>query len=215
MDDRKAMSAIFYILRTGCQWKALPRSLGASSTVHVRFQEWRKEGVFKRMWIDGLLVCDENNTIDWKWQAMDGVITKAPLGGKKAQDQIPERSKSGTKRSIPVDGQGVPIGVSVDCANRHDMKMSKATLQSIVIYRPEPTNRSKQHMCLDKGYDYPEVYKLLEEYSYTIHIPLRGGKGEISSSKRKVTPGYRTNHYESNQRNYGPKGQSGRRGGWS
>jgi putative transposase len=82
MDDRKAMSAIFYILRTGCQWKALPRSLGASSTVHDRFQEWRKEGVFKRMWIDGLSVYDENNIIDWKWQAMDGVITKAPLGGK-------------------------------------------------------------------------------------------------------------------------------------
>ena len=35
------------------------------------------------MWIDGLSVYDENNTIDWKWQAMDGVITKAPLGGKK------------------------------------------------------------------------------------------------------------------------------------
>lgn len=83
MNDRKAMSAIFYVLRTGCQWKALPRSLGASSTVHDRFQEWGKEGVFKRMWIDGLSVYDENNTIDWKWQAMDGVITKAPLGGKK------------------------------------------------------------------------------------------------------------------------------------
>jgi len=37
MDDRKAMTAIFYILRTGCQWKALPRSLGAPSTVHDRF----------------------------------------------------------------------------------------------------------------------------------------------------------------------------------
>jgi len=83
MDDRKAMSAIFYVLRTGCQWKALPRSLGASSTVHDRFQEGRKEGVFKRMWVDGLSVYDENNSIDWKWQAMDGVITKAPLGGKK------------------------------------------------------------------------------------------------------------------------------------
>ena len=56
MDDRKAMGAIFYILRTGCQWNALPRSLGASSTVHDRFQEWRKAGVFKRMWIDGLSV---------------------------------------------------------------------------------------------------------------------------------------------------------------
>ena len=83
MDDRKAMSAIFYVLRTDCQWKALPRSLGASSTVHDRFQEWRKAGVFKRMWNDGLSVYDENNRIDWRWQAMDGVITKAPLGGKK------------------------------------------------------------------------------------------------------------------------------------
>ena len=83
MDDRMAMSAIFYVLRTGCQWKALPRSLGASSTVHDRFQEWRKAGIFKRMWIDGLSVYDDNNRIDWKWQAMDGVITKAPLGGKK------------------------------------------------------------------------------------------------------------------------------------
>ena len=52
MDDRKAMSAIFYVLRTGCQWNALPRSLGASSTVHDRFQEWRKAGIFKRMIIN-------------------------------------------------------------------------------------------------------------------------------------------------------------------
>jgi len=83
MNDRKAMSAIFYVLRTSCQWKALPRSLGASSTVHDRFQEWRKAGVFKRIWIDGLSVYDKKTGIDWKWQAMDGVITKAPLGGKR------------------------------------------------------------------------------------------------------------------------------------
>lgn len=84
MDDRKAMNAIFYITRTGCQWKALPqRSLGASSTVHDRFQEWRQDGVFKRMWIDGLKIYDKKVGINWKWQSMDGAITKAPLGGKK------------------------------------------------------------------------------------------------------------------------------------
>ena len=83
MNDRKTMSAIFYVLRTGCQWNALPRSLGASSTVHDRFQEWRSAGVFRRMWIDGLSVYDKKTGIDWKWQAMDGVITKAPLGGKR------------------------------------------------------------------------------------------------------------------------------------
>jgi hypothetical protein len=57
--------------------------LGASSTVHDRFQEWRSAGVFKRMWFDGLSVYDKKIGIDWKWQAMDGVITKAPLGGKR------------------------------------------------------------------------------------------------------------------------------------
>ena len=83
MDDRKAMTAIFYIARTGCQWKALPRNLGASSTVHDRFQQWRKDGIFKQMWIDGLKIYDKKIGINWKWQSMDGAITKAPLGGKK------------------------------------------------------------------------------------------------------------------------------------
>ena len=100
---------------------------------------------------------------------------KSTSWGKKAQVQIPQTEvKSGTKRSILVDGKGVPLGVCVDGANRHDMKMTKATLQSIVIYRPDPTIRSKQHMCMDKGYEFPEVYELLEEYGYTIHIRLKG-----------------------------------------
>jgi putative transposase len=113
------------------------------------------------------------------------------LGEKSTGPNPTDRSKSGTKRSILVDGKGVPIGVSVDGANRHDMKMSKATLQSIVIYRPEPTIRSKQHMCLDKGYDFPEVYELLEEYGYTIHIPSRGNKRRSS----KEIPKYRARHW--------------------
>jgi len=83
MDDRKAMSAIFYILRTGCQWKALPRSLGASSTVNDRFVEWRKAGVFEKMWKGSLEEYDERKGIEWEWQSMDTIMTKAPLGGKK------------------------------------------------------------------------------------------------------------------------------------
>jgi hypothetical protein len=39
--------------------------------------------IFRRMWINGLKLYDEKVGINWKWQSMDGVITKAPLGGKK------------------------------------------------------------------------------------------------------------------------------------
>ena len=82
MDDRRALTAIFYVMRTGCQWKALPRSLGAGSTVHDRFQEWQQAGFFQRLWQAGVLHYDAEKGIDWEWQSMDGVMTKAPLGGK-------------------------------------------------------------------------------------------------------------------------------------
>ena len=87
MDDRKAMTAIFYVLRTGCQWKALPRCLGAASTVHDRFQEWQEASVFERLGQAGLMEYDERQGLDWDWQAMDGAITKAPLGGKRNRSQ--------------------------------------------------------------------------------------------------------------------------------
>jgi putative transposase len=87
MDDRKAMNAIFYVARTGCQWKALPHSLGRKSTVHDRFQEWRKAGVFEEMWRQSLLDYDETKGIEWEWQSMDSTMTKAPLGGKKHRTQ--------------------------------------------------------------------------------------------------------------------------------
>ena len=83
MDNRQAMNSIFYLLRTGCQWKALPRGLGASSTVHDRFQEWQVADVFHHMWEVGLAKYDDLKGLDWEWQSMDGVMTKAPLGGEK------------------------------------------------------------------------------------------------------------------------------------
>jgi transposase len=87
MPNRQAMDAIFYVLRTGCQWKALPRSLGAASTVHDRFQEWRGAGVFEHLWRAGVTEYDSLKGLDWEWQAMDGAMTKAPLGGKRHGSQ--------------------------------------------------------------------------------------------------------------------------------
>ncbi len=97
MDNKKAITAILYVLRTACKWKSLPRTLGTSSTVHDRFQEWGRDDVFRRMWINGLKLYDEKVGINWKWQSMDGIITKAPLGGKSTGPNPTDRAKSGTK----------------------------------------------------------------------------------------------------------------------
>ena len=79
--DRPLMDAIFYLLRTGGQWKSLPPTFDPPSTVHDRFQEWVAAGVFARLWQAGLLLYEDAQGLEWEWQAMDGAMTKAPLGG--------------------------------------------------------------------------------------------------------------------------------------
>jgi putative transposase len=68
----------------------------------------------------------------------------------------------------------VPIGLAIDGANRHDMKLVRTTLESLVAERPAVTEDAPQGMCLDKGYDYDEVRRILEEFGFTAHIKARG-----------------------------------------
>jgi len=82
--DRKCADGIFYVLRTGCQWKALDQTgICSGSTAHLRFQEWVAAGVFWKLWQAGLERYDEVKGLDWSWLSMDGAMTKAPLGGEK------------------------------------------------------------------------------------------------------------------------------------
>jgi transposase len=78
-DFRVVLSAIFYVLRTGTQWKALPEKYGSSSAVHRYFQLWSRHGVFLKMWQLGLMEYEETKGIQWEWQSIDGSMVKAPL----------------------------------------------------------------------------------------------------------------------------------------
>jgi hypothetical protein len=64
------------------------------------------------------------------------VLLQRHLLGEKSTGANPtDRAKSGTKRSMVVDGKEVPIGITVDAANRHDMKMYMYYLQSSRTFR--------------------------------------------------------------------------------
>ena len=81
----------------------------------------------------------------------------------------------------------MPLAVAVEGASRHDMKLAESALQAMLIERPQPTADKPRNLCLDKGYDFPQVRQLLEEWGHTAHICARG---EESQAKRLI-PGYR------------------------
>ena len=98
--------------------------------------------------------------------------------GKKCGPNPTDRAKQGVKRSLLTDSAGIPIGVSVDGANRHDVKLVQDTIKSIPVTRPHPTKRNPQGMCLDKGYDSREVRETLITFGYTAHIRARGEEAQ-------------------------------------
>jgi len=101
ISDRVCMEAILYVLRTGCQWKALDASrFCPGSTAHDRFQEWVQAGIFLAMWQTSLEAYDELEGIDWSWLSMDGCMTKAPLGGEKDREK-PHRSGQARRETKP------------------------------------------------------------------------------------------------------------------
>ncbi len=177
--DRTCANGIFYVLRTGCQWKALDATgICSGSTAHLRFQEWAAAGVFLRLWQSGLERYDELKGLDWSWLSMDGAMTKSPLGGGETGPNPTDRGKTGVKRSLLTDAQGIPVGVAVAGANRHDMKLVRAMVESLAVQRPPPSEENPQGLCLDKGYDFDEVRRTLEEFGFTAHIRGRGEEAQ-------------------------------------
>ena len=79
LPPRQVFSAIVYVLRTGCQWKALPKEFGSASAVHQHFQTWQAAGFFANLWRAGLAEYDQLEGIAWEWQSIDGALGKAPL----------------------------------------------------------------------------------------------------------------------------------------
>jgi putative transposase len=119
--------------------------------------------------------------------AVDGRSNdKVPFGGDATGPNPTDRAKLGTKRSLQTDGMGVPIGLAIAGANRNDFKMVKSTMESVPVRRPS-SRRIHQHLCLDKGYDYVDVYDLTSVRGYESHIAQRVN----SPVERKRTPGRR------------------------
>ena len=94
------------------------------------------------------------------------------------------------KRSLLVEGAGGPLAAVVAVANVHDTKVLNATLDAIVVERPQPTAETPQHLCLDKGYDNPTGHDAVAAHAYVPHI-RRIGEEKLDPNGEKTYPARR------------------------
>ena len=184
MPARKALEGIFYVLRTGCQWKALPGEYGSGSTVHRTFQNGWQRDLLRR---SGPKVW--KNMVKWKGSAGRGKDWMAAWQRHLWHWSPLERihrteEKMGTKRSGLTDENGLPLSVVLSGANTHDVKLLEETLDHIVIFRPQPEEGRPQNLCLDAGYT--GSGEKVQERGYTPHIRSRG-EGKRSWSAIRIS----------------------------
>ena len=105
--------------------------------------------------------------------------------GKKTGPNPADRGKLGSKRHILTDRRGTPLSAVITGANTHDMKAAFETLDGVVVERPASRRYHPQHLCLDKGYDFPEIEAGVIERGYVPHMRHRG---EIENPVRRYKP---------------------------
>lgn len=115
---------------------------------------------------------------------------QGPFWGNLVGPNPTDRAKNGVKRSILVEADGGPLSAVIAGPNVPDFKLLEATLDAIVVKRPEPTEEKLQHLCLDKGYDNRPSRELVKERSYVAHI-RRIGEEKLDEARKKRYPARR------------------------
>jgi putative transposase len=189
VNDRDVINGIWYVLWTGCQWKAIDREWFhvSSSTLHERFQTWERAGLFDKLFEMMVRFYAKKKRIGWKWQSVDSKMVPAPLGGEKTGKNPTDRAKSGAKIHILVDEEGAPLAIHITGANEHDKWSVDDLVIHIVVKRPY----SEQHLCADKGYDYEDVHQFVDNQGYQSHIKHRRRRNEPKEDECPI-PGEKT-----------------------
>jgi putative transposase len=121
-------------------------------------------------------------------KALTAAWARPVSGGKKVGKSPTDRGKPGTKKSRLVGEQGGPLAGVIDGANVPDCKLLKATIEAVVVERPEPTPESPQHLCLDKGYDNPTGRAAAVSGGHTPHIRRIGAERKACNRKKGEKP---------------------------
>ena len=196
--DRVVVERLIYRVVVGCSYEDASVPGCSATTLRARRDEWLAAGVFDRLWVEVLSAYDQIVGLVLNDLSIDGCIVKAPCGGEVAGKNPVDRGKLGTKRSIAVDGRGVPVGWVLAGANVVDHKLLGATLDvvdttlaAIRVERSELTS-----LFLDRGYDYKGPRGLAIERGFDLRVAERHTGMQLRSRQRWVVE--RTNSWHNN-----------------
>ncbi|BAC19791.1 transposase, IS4 family [Corynebacterium efficiens YS-314] len=170
--DRIIFDKLIQVLVLGASYVKIADTTCSATTLRTRRDEWITAGIFEQLEQICLEFCDRIVGLDLENLSVDGCIVKAPCGGEAAGRSPVDRGKQGTKRSLLVDGAGIPLGCVVAGANRHDSPLLRPTLEKLGRFGLALPDQITVH--LDAGYDSSKTRSLLTELGCEWVISQKG-----------------------------------------
>jgi len=181
IDDRIVFDKLVQVLVFGCSYARIANTTCSATTLRTRRDAWINAGVFTKLEQLTLDAYDRMIGLDLENVAVDGCIVKAPCGGEAAGKSPVDRGKQGTKRSLLVDGHGIPLGTVIAAANRHDSPLLEPTLDRLQRFSHLPATIT---VHLDAGYDSGKTQELLETLGYQGEIASKGNPAPLQATER-------------------------------
>nr|WP_228126103.1 IS5 family transposase [Streptomyces sp. SYP-A7193] len=176
--DRQALCGVLFVLHTGIQWEYLPQELGFGSgmTCWRRLAAWNEAGVWDQLHVLLLEKLRSNNQLDWERAVIDSSHVRATRPGPKSGPSPVDRARPGSKHHLIVDGQGIPLAVSLTGGNRNDVTQLEPLLDEIpaVAGRVGRPRRRPDALLADRGYDHDKYRRLLWQRGIRPMIAKRG-----------------------------------------
>ncbi|MFD9441900.1 IS5 family transposase [Streptomyces sp. NPDC060006] len=176
--DRQALCGILFVLHTGIQWEYLPQELGFGSgmTCWRRLAAWNEAGVWDQLHVLLLEKLRSKNQLDWSRAVIDFSHVRAARKGPKSGPSPVDRARPGSKHHLIVDGQGIPLAVSLTGGNRNDVTQLLPLLDKIpaVAGRVGRPRRRPDALLADRGYDHDKYRRLLWQRGIRPVIAERG-----------------------------------------
>ena len=189
--DRLCFWGILIRLTTGSSWVDIEAILDrrvSDTTLRARRDEWIAADVFERLKTEAVSAFDRIIGLDMSEVAVDGSLHKAPYGGEGTGANPTDRAKLGWKWSVAVERHGIPIGWTIDGANRNDIPLLEPTIKAVA---GNGFLADIDTLHLDRGYDYPVIRDRLAMFGLTELDVQRRGTKTASGKKQPITLGLR------------------------